>query len=284
MRIVPARNGFGWIAEGVRLFARAPFGWIFGVFAYWGIMLMANFVPVVGPLVATVMLPAFSVSFMAMARAAEAGQPVLPPLLFAGFSRNLRALVVLGVVYIVAIVAVLGISAVADGGSLFNWMLRGQPPAAEAEAQQAQARAALVAMVFYAPVLAAFWFAPVLAAWEGMSATKALFYSFFATLRNWRAFFVYGVGIAIAAIPTVVVFVFAMRVLGSFSAGFAGDPAEQVAAALLAASPIVFAAASILLASFYASWRDVFPAEEDSAPALPIGAEPAPDSDDQTTA
>ena len=34
---------------------------------------------------------------------------------------------------------------------------------------------------------------------------------------------------AIAAIPTVVLFLFAMRVLGSFATGFAGDPAEQVA-------------------------------------------------------
>jgi hypothetical protein len=269
VRIVPARNGFAWIAEGVRLFARAPFGWIFGVFAYWGIMLMSNLIPVVGPLVATVLLPAFSVSFMAMARAADAGQPVLPPLLFAGFSRNLRALVALGAVYLGGIFATLAISALADGGSLANWMIRGQAPATDADAQSAQARAALLAILVYAPVLAAFWFAPVLAAWEGMSATKALFYSFFATLRNWRAFFIYGVGIAIAAIPTVVLFLFAMRVLGSFAAGFAGDPAEQVAATLLAASPIVFAAASILLASFYASWRDIFPPGEPSGESEP---------------
>ncbi|MCU0896887.1 MAG: hypothetical protein MUC55_05240 [Burkholderiales bacterium] len=283
MRIVPARNGLTWIATGVRLFARAPFGWIFGVFAYWGIMLMSNFVPVVGPLVATVMLPAFSVSFMAMARAADAGQPVLPPILFAGFSRNLRALIALGVVYIVAIVAVLGLSTIADGGALFNWMLRGQSPAAEPEAQAAQARAALVAMLFYAPVLAAFWFAPVLAAWEGMSASKALFYSFFATLRNWRAFLVYGVGLALAAIPTVVVFVLAMRLLGSFAAGFAGDPAEQVAATLLAASPLVFAAASALLASFYASWRDIFPPASPPDADLPVPAGTSTGSGDPTS-
>jgi hypothetical protein len=278
MRIVPARNGFAWIAEGARLFARAPFGWIFGVFAYWGLMLMSNFVPVVGPLVATVTLPAFSVSFMAMARTAEAGQPVLPPLLFAGFSRNLRALITLGVVYIVALVAILGISSIADDGSLFDWMLRGKAPPADPEAQNAQARAALLAMALYTPVLAAFWFAPVLAAWEGMSATKALFYSFFAAIRNWRAFLVYSVGLALAAIPTVLVFIFAMRLLGSFSAGFGGDPAEQVAATLLAASPIVFAAASILLASFYASWRDVFPPDGPPAQNVPATAGTPPDS------
>lgn len=283
MRIVPARNGFRWIAEGVRLFARAPFGWIFGVFAYWGIMLMSNFVPIVGPIVATVMLPAFSVSFMVMARTAEAGEPVLPPLLFSGFSRNLRALAMLGVAYIVAIVAILALSSVADGGALFDWMLRGKAPGAEPDAQSALARAALLAMLLYTPVLAAFWFAPVLAAWEGMSATKALFYSFFATMRNWRAFLVYSVGLALAAIPTVLLFTVAMRLLGSFAAGFAGDPAEQVAATLLAASPIVFAAASILLASFYASWRDVFPPDEAPSPDLPAAVGTPPDSGDPTS-
>jgi len=259
MRIVPARNGFLWIAEGVRLFARAPFGWIFGVFAYWGLMLMSNLVPVVGPLVATLLLPAFSVSFMAMARAAEAGQPVRPPLLFAGFASNLRALVVLGAVYLAGIFAILGLSALADGGALANWLIRGEAPDAAPEARRAQMGAALLAMVLYTPLLAAFWFAPVLAAWERMPAMKALFYSFFATLRNWRAFLVYGAGLAIAAFPTLLLFSLLMRVLGSFAAGFAGDPAEQVAATLLAASPIVFAAASVVLATFYASWRDVFP-------------------------
>ncbi|MCX7893095.1 MAG: BPSS1780 family membrane protein [Burkholderiales bacterium] len=260
MRIVAARNGLAWIAAGVRLFARAPFGWIFGVFAYWGLMLMSNLVPIVGPLAATVTLPAFSVSFMAFARAAEAGQPIMPPLLFAGFSRNVRALLVLGAVYLASVFAILGVSALADGGMLAKWLIAGAPPA-EGEAREDVANAALLALAAYAPVLAAFWFAPVLAAWRDLPPAKALFFSFFAVLRNWRAFLAYGAGLAAAAIPAGLVFSFAVSALGSFAAGFARDPAERLAVAMFAASPLVFAAASVLFASFYASWRDVFPAE-----------------------
>jgi hypothetical protein len=34
----------------------------------------------------------------------------------------------------------------------------------------------------------AYWYAPVLAGWHGLSPAKALFFSFVACLRNWRAF------------------------------------------------------------------------------------------------
>src|SRR5438094_9392625 len=54
----------------------------------------------------------------------------------------------------------------------------------------------LVATVAATPVLMAFWFATVLAAWNRIGAAQSLFYSFFAVLRNWRAFFVYGAVLA----------------------------------------------------------------------------------------
>src|SRR5260221_5146031 len=55
----------------------------------------------------------------------------------------------------------------------------------------------LVATLAATPVLMAFWFAPVLAAWNRIGAVQSLFYSFFAVLRNWRAFLVYGTVLAL---------------------------------------------------------------------------------------
>jgi hypothetical protein len=70
-RIVPARQGAAWLVDGWRLFRAAPLGWLAMVFAYWIIMTLASVVPFIGVAAASIMVPAFSVGFMAAARAAS---------------------------------------------------------------------------------------------------------------------------------------------------------------------------------------------------------------------
>ena len=102
--------------------------WILLVFAYWMLIKFVNEVPLVGPLVATLFLPAFSVSFMVMCEELERGHRIHPALLFAGFRRKLSTLVTMGGVYLVSILTVIALSALADGGALFNWVVRAAPP------------------------------------------------------------------------------------------------------------------------------------------------------------
>jgi hypothetical protein len=120
------------------------------------------------------------------------------------------------------------------------------------------------------PTLMGFWFSPVLAAWKNMGPGKAMFYSFFASFRNWRAFAVYGIVVAVAGL----VMSLAVTLLAIAAQG---NPSVLSTAMLVLT--IVFL--PTLFASFYYSYRDVFQedSEEDAPPAAvpaPVAADPPP--------
>jgi hypothetical protein len=225
-----------------------PAMWTLLVFTYWMLIALINQIPVLGPLLATLLLPAFSVSFMDMCRELEGGRRILPTALFAGFRTRLPTLVVLGVLYLVAIMLVLTISGLADGGALANWVIYGTAPSPSAVREGNLSRAMIVAAIAGTPVVMAFWFAPVLAAWEGMGAAKALFFSFFAGLRNWRAFLVYGAALAVLSLVLSTVVIASAYMLR----GRQEVLTFSMIVAILVTMPILFG-------SFYAAYRDVFP-------------------------
>ena len=248
MRTVPARHGWFWLVRGFFLFRKNPAMWTLLVFTYWMLIALVNQIPIAGPLVATLFLPAFSVSFMAMCEELERNGPLRPALLFAGFRRQLPTLLTLGGLYLLAIVVVLAISALADGGELAGWVIYGTAPSAAALRGGSLAAALIVAAAAGTPVVMAFWFAPVLAAWEGMGAVKALFFSFFAGWRNWRAFLFYGAVLTLAGAALSVVLVTAAVMLR-------GHP-DLLRLGLIAA---VLVTMPTLFGSFYVAYRDVFP-------------------------
>ena len=256
MRVVAARNGWNWLVRGFALFRKNPPMWLFLVFTYWLAVALLGQIRYVGPAASTVLLPAFSVSFMVMCAVLEHGGILRPALLISGFRSGPSTLIVLGVLYLLSIVAVLALASIADAGALLMWVLSGREPAEEALADGSVSLAMLVASLAATPVLMAFWFAPVLAAWNRIGALQSLFYSFFAVWRNWRAFLVYGaalflVGAAVMTAVTILAVLMRGRldVLRSFALIF-----------MLFTLPTLFA-------SFYASYRDVFP--ENAVPAEP---------------
>lgn len=248
MLVVPALNGWLWLKRGFGLFARAPLGWILIAVSYWVLVSLVGILPYLGLVAVMVATPAFAVSFMTMCRELERGRPVELPLLFAGFRANLKVLLALGAIYLVAIVGILATTQLFDGGLLMRWMLFGRAPPRDEASGDAMALAAIAAFALFVPVILAFWFAPVLAAWHGMSAAKALFFSFFAALRNWRAFAVYGIAVALVAglLPGV-----------AFSALAVAAKGAQGLMSMFALVLVITLLPS-LYASFYASYRDVF--------------------------
>jgi hypothetical protein len=199
--------------------------------------------------VATVFIPAFSVSLMNICRTIEQGEAINPTLLISGFRVNLRTLLILGVIYLILALAILGLTSLIDDGVLLNFFVAGKnhsgPNASEANIMLS----AQVALAFFIPLLMAFWYAPVLAAWHGLSPAKSLFFSFVACLRNWKAFLVYSLAIFIAGllIPGLI-----LNILGSFFSG-QGNPAL-----VLLTLMVIFIGMPVLYASFYVSYRDVF--------------------------
>ena len=251
MNIVPARNGWRWLAEGFALFRKSPAMWILTVFTYWLLVAVVNRIDYIGPVIATVSLPAFSASFIIMAHALASGGRLTPALLFSGFRREPRTLITLGVLYLVCILAVFALSSLVDGGALLRSAILGNPLPEAGVRDGSIARAMLLAAVFAAPVLSAFWFAPMLAAGvlieRPMGAGQSLFYSFFACWRNWRAFLVYGLAFGAAGIllsMLVAMIVVSLRTR------------EAVQGAMLVMTLLLL---PIVFGSFYASYRDIFP-------------------------
>jgi len=250
-RIVGASRGARWLGEGWQLFRAAPLGWLALVFAYWLIMTVVSLVPYAGIAAAAVLVPAFSVGFMAAARAAERGARLELKLLFDGLRNSPGAQIALGCAYFGCLAAVLGATALADGGALASWMLTGRRPE-DAVLQSGEFLAAMVvAAAAYAPVMMMFWFAPPLAAWHATAPAKALFFSAAACAMNWRAFIAYG---AVAALVTLVLPFLLLSALMLVSGGALRTPAMALV------FPLLILLLPTLFASFYASYRDVFAA------------------------
>ena len=250
-RVLPALRGWKWLIEGFALFRAAPLAWFMLVFTYWVAMTAVGLVKYVGVVAASILVPALSVGFMAASRAAALGAPVRIACLAAGLRQNVGAQLALGAIYFTALAALLGATMLVDGGALARWMIYGERPASETLVSDGFVTALVIAAALYAPVMMAFWFAPVLVAWHGQSAAKALFFSFFASLINWRAFLVYGAGAAL------VLFVLPSAILLGAMLAAGGEGRAALLGVLL---PFLLMLLPTLFASFYASYRDVFDA------------------------
>jgi hypothetical protein len=250
-RIVPALRGAYWLAEGWQMFRAAPIGWLSLVFVYlFGTQLLA-LLPVLGMVAALLAVPGLTAGMMGAARTASRGGTLRVAMLFDAFRSGARGQLLLGAVYLACSFLIFAGLSLADGDGALRAALagRGAPEALET-ADWVQAGCVLAAM--YAPVMMAFWFAPALAAWHSAGAAKALFFSFFACLMNWRAFLVYGA--LVAALMVVV----PLAVLALPLALLGGEKA-RIAPLVL---PLVVLMLPTLFASFYASYRDVFGAPE----------------------
>jgi hypothetical protein len=219
------------------------------VFAYWVIMTIVSLVPYVGIAAASVLVPAFSVGFMAAARAAERGARLELSLLLEGLRQSPRQQITLGVAYFLCLGAVLAATTLADGGALARWMLAGRRPDEETLQSGDFVAAIVAAVVLYAPVMMMFWFAPPLAAWHSTGAAKGLFFSAAACLMNWRAFIAYG---AVTATVTLVLPFLLLSGLMLASGGALRVPVMSLV------FPLLILLLPTLFASFYVSYRDVF--------------------------
>lgn len=252
MNTVPAIYGWNWVRTGFALFRRSPAMWAYLTLAYIMTMQLLGMIPVLGWFAATVLIPVFSASFMIASRELDQGRKLRFDLLFAGFKSNLPALLAQGGFYLASGLAILGVSALVDGGALLQLMVMGTKPPAAAFEGGSLTVAALLAATLYLPLLAAFWFAPALSAWRNLPAAQALFYSFFATLRNWRAFAAYGLALAVLSVVCSIT----LFLLGLLVRALLGDKSEN--AFLLVMLPVMLSFVPTLFASFYASYRDVF--------------------------
>jgi hypothetical protein len=249
-RIVPASNGVRWLGEGFQMFRAAPLGWLSLVFVYlFGTQIVA-LVPYVGVAVALLAVPGLTLGLMGAARAASHGAGLRVAMLFEGFRNGLRGQLVLGAVYLACSLVIFAAMSFADEDGAVRAALSGRGAPEDVDAGDWASAGAALALL-YAPVMMMFWFAPALAAWHTTGAAKALFFSFFACLINWRAFLAYG---AVTALAMVVL---PLAAISLPLALFGGDKVKMAPLVL----PLLVLSLPTLFASFYASYRDVFAVE-----------------------
>ncbi|MEO8487622.1 MAG: BPSS1780 family membrane protein [Betaproteobacteria bacterium] len=267
-----ARRGAAWLGNAWALFSRARMPWLYMLATYYLVMMAVDLVPIIGQLAVPLIKPVFAVGFLAAAWTQERGGTPRVPDLFQGFRSNLRALLILGAVFVAGITVAVLSTTIIDGGKLIDTLTAPAPATtSEREAWSATLNATLrdgrtqLAMLFAIlvalPTLAALWFAPGLIVFQDLPATSALAHSLRASIANWRPLAVYAL---------------AVFVLGGLLPGIALALVTVVLPASIAAVlgvalllPYVFFFAATLHVSDYVSYRDVFHAGETLAPLAP---------------
>ena len=248
VRVVAAGKGWQWIVDGFALFRKNPAMWIALTVALALIWVVSLFIPLLGPLLFTLLSPLFFAGLMTGCRAVESGEALEIQHLFAGFKQQAAPLVTIGGVYLVGTIIVMGIVLIAAGGSMLPTVLS-KGAGADIETLRAAMRSLAIALAFgaavYLPLIMLIWFAPPLVMFEGMAPVAAMKLSFAACLRNTVPFLVYGLAILgmwiVMSLPAVA------GVVGSL----------LVVALLIASIPV-------LICSIYASYKDIFAARETS--------------------
>jgi len=265
LHLVPARTGVEWVRLGLRTFWRQPLAFISLFFAFMALISIAATLPLIGSLVAPVLLPFMTLGLMvatSVAYDSQAPKPVAPAM-FTAAVRAMRArwrpMVTLGIISAVYFVAAVSVSALVDGGQLARAYLLDETVTAEAAAGSGFQTARLLVMCLNLPLSLAMWHAPALVHWHGVEPAKSLFFSLVALFRNFTAYAMFclawfgvfvAAGIVLGLLATVLVGVGAMAMGGSASA---------IGGALMIGAALTLAAMS--LSSTWFTFRDSFDAD-----------------------
>ena len=189
MSKLPARAGREWLRGGFALIRKQPGLLTTVLMVNLFIPLLLGSVPLVGALLASIIVPSMTMALMQACALIEQGQRATPSVLLAGFHKpQVVRLCQLGLIYVVIpLLFQLALSLTVSEG--FVEQLRkpidpeNLPPSFESD----MFAMLLIYLTMMASVLFLCFAAP-LAHWQKMSPFKAIFYSFFAVLGAWRAF------------------------------------------------------------------------------------------------
>jgi uncharacterized membrane protein len=227
-RAVAAGRGLSWFSEGWDLFKQSPLLWIVNFLVFMFVFIAIELVPLIGSIAGMLLAPVLGAGIMIGARAVHRGEGLEVGHLFAGFRERTGPLVVVGLLYMVgtAVILLVVFAALAlIGVSVMGMGARGN--------LEALGVGVLLAILIVAglsiPLVMAYWFAPALVALNGFTPLEAMKTSFFACLKNFVPFFVYG----------LVGFVLAVAASLALMLGW-------------------FVLAPVWMASMYAAYRDIF--------------------------
>lgn len=241
-RTLPSRHGVLWLIAGFQLFRRSP-PLLTGLsFSYLLLVIVINLIPGIGPFLLPLVLPTLTAMLGNGCRAIESGRELTLPMLVEGISLQRVGMIRLGGLHLLGSTLLVLVSmALGTQLNLGDGM--------NEEEAVALLKELAVLLVFASPLLMAFWFAPLLTLWDDVPAGKAVFFSFVASWRNWRAFAMYGLAVLVVGVlmPGVVLVIASLI-----------SPSLVAILSVVLRMLLLFILAPVLVASVYLSYRDVF--------------------------
>lgn len=255
MSKLPARSGMQWLTAGFALFRAQPGVLTMMLFANLLFSLVISAVPLVGPMLAMVLIPSFSMAVFQACKEIDEGRRAPMNVVLTGFrSPAVRSLCKLGLIYlgVVLVLTVLARSTVSDA---FWVQIRTpidpkNPPLLDAS----DVMSLLGIFVLQSTALMLLCFAAPLTYWQKMAPGKATFYSVFAVLGAWKPFLAmlfgwFGVFFAATMLTTAV--------LGNLGAG------------RVVLFWIILLFVLLLQCAIYAAYRQIFGVPDAQAPGRP---------------
>jgi hypothetical protein len=191
MNKMPASTGWTWLKQGAGLFRKQPAALTTLLFANILISIAISAVPILGPLVAVVLIPAFSVAFMRACLMIENGKRVTPAVLLSGFRKPVVGpLVKVGMIYLAVSVLLALLAKVLIDTDFWEQMGSERSDPKSLQVAASDVFAMLGVFLLDLAAIMSLSFAAPLTFWQKMGAGKATFYSFFAVLRSARVFVV----------------------------------------------------------------------------------------------
>ena len=191
MSQLKAGIGWTWLKEGAGMFRKQPAGLTTLLFADILVSVLIGVIPLLGAMLAIVLVPCFSMAFMQACLLIDQGKRVTPDVLLTGFRQPaVKTLLKVGLVYLGVFAVLALIMHFAVDPDLLKQAEGGSEPGALPKVSASDMVGLLVVFLLQAIAVLTLAFTAPLTYWQNMGTGKAVFYSFFAVLRSGRAFVV----------------------------------------------------------------------------------------------
>ncbi|PSJ18836.1 BPSS1780 family membrane protein [Nitrosomonas supralitoralis] len=202
---VNAKQGLQWILSGFYLFRRAPLAWVFVCFTLMMFAITMSLVPILGKFIFTLISPVFLAGIMLGCKDMEQGKVLELSHLFVAFKTNPAPLITIGGIYLVGQILILGLVFLIGGSQMTDMLLYGKR-VDESELMGVMSNlltASLLTLALSIPLMMASWFSPLLVIFHNLPPIVAMQKSFFACLRNFIPFQIYGITLIILTILSI---------------------------------------------------------------------------------
>jgi hypothetical protein len=189
MSQLTASTGWAWLKQGAGMFRKQPAGLTTLLFADILISVLVGVIPFIGPMVAIVLVPCFSLAFMQACLLIDQDKRVTPDILLTGFRQPaVKTLLKVGLVYLAVFFVLAMVMRFAIDPDILKQAEGGGDPAELRRVSGGDMLGLLFVFLLQAIAVLTLAFTAPLTYWQNMPTGKAVFYSFFAVLRAGRAF------------------------------------------------------------------------------------------------